>query len=603
MPIHSNRLHNKEPLTLVCTAMLMMTPFAIAQTSQPASAPKLIVAGNDSVLWLVVGQQDNEQRTVFYRFAFQDKTSAKILPVTGIRQQQGHIERWAVVGKNLHVFFGSDENFPEIGAHYRYERSMRQLEWGGVRREIPLPGPVLPQAVASESTGNLSRLWAVVSAETAAQVHTEWNLSQTTQPEESDEESDTDSNDETTPKPSPVNLDELGSAHYHLVSYDGFAWQTEFPATVNCHESQRVWLTIGNDRFYLLWQDDGTTPLVHCAWTQKDRTDQWVHSPSISLGRQLTDGFASVINRELVFAALIPDESSPKRLRCCAWVCRTNTNGTSNWQQSPEMLSTPDLSDEELSLAVGSAVGGCFDKLAVLRPTDTGAEIAFFSPSLGGTPDEPFQEVPLSKLTPSVVAQRNLRDLAAMLVVAALVTLVFWHRQESITTPVILPVGLRVVGLSKRALITLIDMLPAAAIVLAIWFQPISEFSQEFRVFLRDFVAAAKAGQTQTVEALHWPASIVWAWMWFRLIYVAYCIGFEIFWQATPGKRLLHCAVALETLEKPATVHIIIRNITKLIELEPYLQIWPFMLVIILMRNTQRVGDLLAKTIVVERHE
>jgi uncharacterized RDD family membrane protein YckC len=178
----------------------------------------------------------------------------------------------------------------------------------------------------------------------------------------------------------------------------------------------------------------------------------------------------------------------------------------------------------------------------------------------------------------------------------AILLLVFWRRQESISTPVALPADLRVVGPGKRALAAMLDMIPAAAIVTILWFDPLSGYC-------REFYDAAKTGQAQAMEALPWPQSLTWAWMWFRLVYTAYCIGFEIVWRATPGKRLLRCAVMTETLERPNAVHIIIRNITKLIELEPYLQIWPFMLVIFLMRNNQRVGDLLARTIVVQRQD
>lgn len=603
MPTHCNRSRYKEPLTLVCAAILIIAPAAVAQTTRPAISTKLIAAGNDSALWLVVGQPQGEKGVLFNRFAFQNKSSAKIKPATEIRQQKGHMERWVAVGETLHVFFGPDENFPEIGAHYRYERTLHQMEWGGVRREIPLPGPVLPEAVAGETIGNLSRLWAVVSAETAVKVQRDWELSQTTQPEEADEENDAVANDEVATQPSPVNLDALRSVDYHLVSYDGFAWKPGFPATIECHESENIWLAIGDNLCYLLWQDNKAAPNIHCAWIEKERAEEWTNGPSIAIDSRLVSGFSGIINRELIFAALVADESAPERLCCRVWVCRKDTDGEFRWQQSPTLVELSNGSGQELSLPIGSAVGGCFDKLVVLRPSEQGAEVAFFSPSVGGAPDASFKEVPLSTLTPSAVAERNLKDLAAMLVVAALVTLIFWHRQESITTPVVLPPGLRVVGLTKRALMTLIDMLPAAAIVLVLFFEPISDFSHEFRTFFREFMAAAKTGQTQNLEPLQWPASIVWAWMWFRLIYVAYCIGFEILWRATPGKRLFRCVVALETLERPETVHIIIRNMTKLIELEPYLQIWPFMLVVVLMRNAQRVGDLLAKTIIVERHE
>jgi len=575
----------------VVAAALMAAPVAVGQSPPPAL--KLAVAGNDSILWLVVGQQEGEQGALFHRFAFQDKSSARILAVSGIRPQKGRMERWAVVGENLHVFFGPDEDFPEDGAHYSYDRSARRSERSGVRREIPLPGPVMPIAVAGESAGHQPRLWAVVSAATAAAVQAQWEQTrreQATQPAEPDAEAP---HDESAPQSPGDAIPPPGSAFYHLVSYNGVSWQPGFPATSECGESQRVWLALGENRFYLLWQRSQSEPVVHCAWY---RQDLWTIGPSISLEQPLADGFAGVINRELVFAALSRHEADPQRLRCRAWVFHTGADGTGHWRMSSPLVEDPAAPDEELSLAIGSAVGGGFDKLAVLRPGEHGAETAFFSPSLGGAPGEPFREVPLAKSTPGEQARRGLRDLAAMLVVVAVVALVFWRRQESISMPLPMPEGRRVVGPGKRALMALLDMIPAAAVVTILWFDPISGYC-------REFYDAAQTGQTQALEELQWPESLTWAWMWFRLVYTAYCIGFEIVWRATPGKRLLRCEVCSETLDRPNAVHIIIRNITKLIELEPYLQIWPFMLVIILMRNNQRVGDLLARTIVVQRQD
>ncbi len=106
---------------LVLAGALMATPAAVGQSTQPAL--KLAAAGNDSVLWLVVGQWDSQQEALFHRFAFQDKSSGRLLGVPQIRPQKGRVERWAVVGQKLHLFYGRDEDFAEDGAHYSYDRS------------------------------------------------------------------------------------------------------------------------------------------------------------------------------------------------------------------------------------------------------------------------------------------------------------------------------------------------------------------------------------------------------------------------------------------------------------------------------------------------
>jgi len=114
-------------------------------------------------------------------------------------------------------------------------------------------------------------------------------------------------------------------------------------------------------------------------------------------------------------------------------------------------------------------------------------------------------------------------------------------------------------------------------------------------------MGAYAAGRHDLLETLTTPDTLVWAWVWFRVIYVGYCIACELAIQGTPGKKLLKCRVLGEDLANPNGVQVVIRNITKLIELEPALQIWPFMLVIFFTRNRQRLGDLLARTIVVDQ--
>jgi uncharacterized RDD family membrane protein YckC len=62
------------------------------------------------------------------------------------------------------------------------------------------------------------------------------------------------------------------------------------------------------------------------------------------------------------------------------------------------------------------------------------------------------------------------------------------------------------------------------------------------------------------------------------------------------------CVVWSESLARPTPLQIVIRNLMRLVEFEPLLLIWPFMLVIFFTRDRQRIGDLVARTIVVERN-
>jgi len=376
---------------------------------------------------------------------------------------------------------------------------------------------------------------------------------------------------------------------YGLVEYDGVFWNPGFPAPADCAGAERMWLATAGGRFYLFWRTDPADARVFFARYEKGA---WLDGPSLALEKPSAEGFAAVINARLVFASLSRVESDSPTFAVDLWTWQPGNAAAPRgaWSRLPALLAS---AGKGLELPPGAALAAFADKLAVLQAGDTPASFALFSPMTGGAPARPFEEVPIAFANRISKTRRNLRDLAATLVVAALLLLVFWRRQESIATPIPLPAGVGIAGFAKRGTAAIIDMLPGAVISVWIWHQPI-------RAFIAEVHAAGAAGQSDNTEV---PLAVVYAWICYAVIYVVWCIVFEMAWLTTPGKRLLGCEVRHENVGRPNAVQIIIRNLTKLIELMPYLQIWPFMLVVFFTRNHQRVGDLLAHTIVVEQQQ
>ncbi|HSW44131.1 MAG TPA: RDD family protein [Phycisphaerae bacterium] len=572
----------RRPARLPGILCVVLCVAAAAQAVETPPAFRVHSAGNDQVLWLMVGQRNPQEEAYYHSLAVMDKMSAQVRSLTRIMPQKGTIGHLAVVGEELHVFYARDAHFGEDGAHYRYDR-------GGADRQLSLPGPVMPAAVAGESSGDRLRLWAVVSGGTAAAVRADWEKRQkaSTEPAESAESAE-DTSTVTASLPAVSSRPIEGPAEYGLVRYEGAAWQPGFAAPSTCAASDRLWLAAGQNRLHLLWLGRPDDRVVHYAWREKDN---WVSGPDLPLDHPPGDAFAGVLNAKLIFAAIQGDAAGPSPPRLSLWVWQpggpqTTVEAQGVWSRLPE----PQVPTGELLRGSSDvALCGFLDKLVVMRVQDERPEFAFFSPLTGGPPDRPFEEVPLVGAGISRT-QRNVRDLVATLVVAAVLLLVFWRRQESIATVIPLPPGVIVVGPGKRAASALIDMIPAAIVANAIWFDVI-------RRFVRESKEAFTSGQNEQVET---PDALIWAWVCFIAVYVIWCIVFEVLWQATPGKRLMRCEVCRETAERPNAVQIVIRNISKVIELMPYLQIWPFMLVVFFTRNHQRVGDLLARTIVVE---
>jgi uncharacterized RDD family membrane protein YckC len=244
-----------------------------------------------------------------------------------------------------------------------------------------------------------------------------------------------------------------------------------------------------------------------------------------------------------------------------------------------------------LLMPIGSAAVAFADNnLVALRMGDREPEIGFWSLTSGKL-EQAFRSVPIRKTGLESETPRSLRELATMMVVATILFLVFWRRQGNLSAVLPLPGEFMIARPGKRALAAFIDMLPAMLVVTWWWWAPLSEFAEEAR---------RASEQSEAIDSL--PPELFWWWVWFRIIYTVYCLGFELFTSRTPGKWLMGSAVWSESLTRPTSIQIIIRNSMRLVELEPLLLVWPFMLVIFLTRNRQRVGDLLARTIVVEQN-
>ena len=592
-------------LALLSVVATLLSTFVGASGAETAPAPKLVAAGNDRVLWLAVGQWDPQDKTYVYRFAFMDEFETQFRAIGNLPPQRGRIDRWAVVGKRLHVFYGKDAVFKTDGAHFSIEQggfTGRARQYPEANREQPLPSRAMPAAVAGESSARGPRLWAVVTAETAAAVETAWQQSQNDPATRPAADNDEPSSALQPPADSAPTREKRGEAFYHLVQYDGVDWQPGFAATSQCPSSERVWLALAEDRFYLLWQLRTSDRVVHSAYYEPDRSrgnaGRWVEGPTLSLGQAMPNGAALAINRRLVFGTVAPAGEGSDRPTCRGWLWQTSSDGSAGgWAPMPALSAGTDKTTGELLLPPGAVVGGVRDQLAVVRPAGQEVEVGFFSPTTGGLPSTAFRKVPLAASNPTSAARRGLYDLMATMIVVALLALVFWRRQDSLAVPVPLPVGTMVASPGKRAVAALADMVPAAIIVAVFWREDLFPYLRQFWAAM----SAYAAGQHDSLEVLVTPDTLVWAWVWFRVLYVAYCIICEALIQGTPGKKLLKCRLIGEDLQTPNGVQAIIRNITKLIELEPALQIWPFMLVIFFTRNRQRLGDLLARTIVVDQ--
>ncbi len=545
-------------------ALLAGCALAASPAEKPSPPPILNSAAGEESLWIVAGRREDGNRlpsddAVLNDFAMMARDTANVRPA-GILSQRGTIARMAVAGTGLHVFYTD-------GAHYRYARQMD-------RREIRLPGSrIVPEAVAGQADAAVPVLWAVVSDRTGQDIVADW--------EEYLRTLDTQPADASLAPREQPSIGNRAANGYQLVSYRGERWQPGFAVLNDCAGSHRIWLAVHRDEHHLFWQKAAEDAQINYAVYQNGR---WRTGPTLPLSRPPEHAFAAIANNQLKFSALVQAPGA-HAVEAESWVRAVAADMSSEWNRVPPPR---DAAGTPIRVPPGAAICTFGDNLVLVRHANGETQVGFWR-LMTGEPDQPFRAVQFRSVATEQGARRGLREFTATLVVAVLLVLVFWRRQESLANPVMLPADMSITRPGKRALAALIDVLPAAVIVGVIWKDPILSFYHEVKVLGPD------AGPDVV-----WPRELLIAWLTFSAIYAVYCMVFELVMARTPGKMLLGCIVLSETLARPTPVQIVVRNLSRIVEIEPHLQIWPFMLVIFLTRNRQRIGDLLARTIVVD---
>lgn len=168
--------------------------------------------------------------------------------------------------------------------------------------------------------------------------------------------------------------------------------------------------------------------------------------------------------------------------------------------------------------------------------------------------------------------------LLAVVLAAVLIFLVAWQRDPALQR-LELPSHLRLADLSVRALAGLIDLLPCAV--------PVAFF---FGLSPHDMLQRWPGSASSGLQAL-WPGLLVIA------LYLTHCTLSELLTARTLGKALLGLRVTDLQGAPPRPWQVLLRNLLKILDLTA----WLLLILPILSPNRQRLGDLIARTVVVTR--
>jgi uncharacterized RDD family membrane protein YckC len=318
-------------------------------------------------------------------------------------------------------------------------------------------------------------------------------------------------------------------------------------------------------------------PRTH-VWCGRWSKDEWGVPEAVPIPAGAIPAAAMVVNTYLVLVTKTPVGQG----RC---VVTFHSRVGDRWRSAELRASgdTPiELSANRLQIAPyhgAMAVVGQLGKKGQLQA-------GLWSP-VDGTLVEPIRSLPKWPEPAASRLQPRLPQVAVVMVLGAVLALTFWWRQESLIRPVSLPANVELASLWRRLAACIIDMIPAVAITAVYWLPMLMRSHQD--------IASESLTEAEALERF---AVMQWPWLYIRAIYAVTCGLAEYRWGTTLGKRLMQLWVTSLELTPPTPRQIIIRNTLRVLELQP--DLIALLIFILLTRNRQRLGDVLAGTIVIE---
>ncbi|MBN1942355.1 MAG: RDD family protein [Phycisphaerae bacterium] len=212
----------------------------------------------------------------------------------------------------------------------------------------------------------------------------------------------------------------------------------------------------------------------------------------------------------------------------------------------------------------------------------------------GGAMDSPENITKTIENMPDIELANELFNYFLLSVVVVIGMGMFFRRLRTSPRPFLLAAGLVPGNLLKRLLAAAIDFLPFYFLV-GVFFLPRNVHFQTVQQFIEN-------PQSASPELL---VSTMYTLMFSMGLYVVYGTILEMRFGATPGKILLRLRAVREDGRKPGLREALLRNATKVIELSMLLSSMAWLMMIfvllpLLTRNRQRLGDMVARSAVVE---
>lgn len=235
------------------------------------------------------------------------------------------------------------------------------------------------------------------------------------------------------------------------------------------------------------------------------------------------------------------------------------------------------------ALTAPFAVGLAHDRLLLARRGEKGQFDLGWAPIKSDAAVQ-FTPLNLGQATPPRPWISWLNTLAMF----ALLAFLFLVRPERLYAPVRLAPHWTLALPTWRMLAAVLDLLPAAVLTAAWWAPPLIKLGTSASVLTPEQIQVELDARLWVMRLYMLP------------VYAVYCLAWEAALGTTPGKYLLSCRVIDEEGGKPSARQLIIRNLMRIVELGLVMVLLcDLFLVLVASQRRQRIGDVLAGTLVV----
>lgn len=495
------------------------------------------ITASEQCLWLVV-VSDSKSR-LFFREAVGDFDPG--------RSTARRIVAQTAVDRDLLVFF-------EDGAVYRYRPGT----------EPPTAEAVLPERqIPLELVGRGGRVYAIIPPPSSADVPAVATRA-------------------TEEPPSAFDAAESG---YRLAIFDGRKWS--FAATLPAAAQPsggarpRARLCAAQGKLMLFAPGQALDELQGFHFDDEHR--RWVSEGPINVERP-AEYWAVEFCQVPTLVTVTHATGEGKALRAFRLLGDPARADATSWR--PGQLEFSGL-PENVAIARYADVVGFNQHLGLLALGADGQAYLRFA-RIDDPPTEPT--VPVAQLlVPPGILQRGrvvFQGITFLLLLGVLVGL-FVLRRGSMVRVIELPTGCALALSAQRLTAWLIDFTPftvaAAAVVGIPWKEGLGALG-------RWGISPNAEGSIPEQNVLVW-----WGLSIFG--YTTYSLVMELIVRRTVGKLIARVHLVSEAGTRPTAGQILIRNLTRLIELMP--QFWVFVILVVFSRNRQRMGDIFARTVVI----